>query len=651
MKKSHTYLLVGIVVILSLFVVSYATANKKPASRLAMEYAEKIIREKKPSPPEAARFYAFVAGVYADAHGEAGASAALFADAKIIGDIYPDKATDSLAVMTKIAHGERNWGIIPASFVGSRTAPLTITKYEERDKNDTFHTLKWDRKIPEGAEHWYKRDKDPAAPMAGEWTRWNIDASPMIPPPYDYMGTEYKADLTATKDAVAHIDDAKRALVNFWGGTPGTETPSGIWQERLWATTRADKLSDSEYAYAQKVLAESLADSFMECWKVKYTYWATRPDMADPTLVTPVMPNPPFPSYPSGHSTISATAAAVLSELFPEKKDIYWNDAAAARDSRLNAGIHFPHDNDEGFILGRKVGERIGTLLKLSPLRGQMPNVVKMQAEPRKASYEKGNHLYALSQNDGSAFFIATDAPLLGRTEKGWLLKEISKDDFWDPRICATMPTVILPGGNILVRETKVSPDKNGALVGHTSFVYFDAISHALTSMFPGVQVLGDLYLTTGGSPLVFINDKGIPKSMTVDPAREFMNPTSLGRELKIGDSVTTCDHTACINSKDGSLVLRGDTLEGYTIDAQIKKQNDMHAREKAFLSMLGTPIVGRKASLVGESRGSEYYEVTNPLDAYDFSYYSKMNNEITALFKSDMKAHAFHYTIGIGGN
>jgi hypothetical protein len=116
------------------------------------------------------------------------------------------------------------------------------------------------------------------------------------------------------------------------------------------------------------ILAQTLADAFMECWEIKYTYWTKRPDMEDPSIPV-AMQNPNFPSYTSGHSTISRAAAEALGVLFPEKREIFIKDAEDARDSRLYAGIHFSYDNNQGFILGQKIGEYIVKKESLTSLK------------------------------------------------------------------------------------------------------------------------------------------------------------------------------------------------------------------------------------------------------------------------------------------
>jgi hypothetical protein len=173
-----------------------------------------------------------------------------------------------------------------------------------------------------------------------------------------------KKSLTEVKFAASSRTSEQEAAINFWGGVPGTEAPAGIWQNRMYDVTQGVHFSNTQYAYAQMVLAQSVADSFMECWKIKYKYWTKRPNMVDSTIDV-AMDNPHFPSYVSGHSTISWTAAEVLTAMFPSYENIWFGDAKEAQNSRLWAGIHFSHDNEEGADLGRKIGNLV--VLKLHP--------------------------------------------------------------------------------------------------------------------------------------------------------------------------------------------------------------------------------------------------------------------------------------------
>lgn len=293
-------------------------------SRKMMILAEQIVREKKPTPPQSSRFYAIVAKEY-------------YTTIYITNKEYKYSTISLESILKKIV------------------------------KQDSQEILAGER--PVGVPYWVS-DKKPFSPNAGKLERFVIDSgfSYNVPKPPLYGGDEFKKALLKVKEASDNRTLEQGAAINFWGGIPGTEAPAGIWQNRLYEVTKKYKLSDKEYAYAQMILAESVADSFMECWKVKYTYWTKRPDMTDTTIVT-AMPNPPFPGYVSGHSTISFTAATVLGVLFPKDKEIFLSDAEEAKNSRLWAGIHFPYDNEEGEKLGKAVGEFVVKKLALKPIK------------------------------------------------------------------------------------------------------------------------------------------------------------------------------------------------------------------------------------------------------------------------------------------
>src|SRR5437773_7942777 len=114
-------------------------------------------------------------------------------------------------------------------------------------------------------------------------------------------------------------------------------------------------LSAVEAARAQAFLDVAMADAFIECWACKFKYWIARPFQRIPGLVT-VITTPNFPTYTSGHSTISAAAAAVMGEVFPAERDYFIQQSEEAAMSRLYGGIHFRHDNEEGTRVGIEIG-------------------------------------------------------------------------------------------------------------------------------------------------------------------------------------------------------------------------------------------------------------------------------------------------------
>lgn len=326
-----------------------------PASRRWMDYTQSLVREIEPPPTTAARLYAYVATAYGDVRERASEAQANQAAGEMLDRLLPQ-----FADRTAVVEGKR------APLTGEARA--VVDRLIDRIEHDGFANTASPQPQPRGEGFW-AADFKPATPAAGTWRRWIVgDARFEVPPPTPYGSDAYATELQAVRDAVLRRDARWSTAVNFWGGVPGTETPAGIWLNRLWTEAGPElRRNDKDYARVQSILARTLADAFIETWNVKYTYWTARPNMIDGSLDLS-MPNPPFPGYVSGHSTISSAAATVLGALLPGKADLFMKNAAEARDSRLYAGIHFPSDNEQGFALGIKVGEAVIDRLELDPV-------------------------------------------------------------------------------------------------------------------------------------------------------------------------------------------------------------------------------------------------------------------------------------------
>ena len=128
-----------------------------------------------------------------------------------------------------------------------------------------------------------------------------------------------------------------------------------------------------------------LMDAFICCWDEKYRSDRIRPETAIRKLIDPqwepFLQTPPFPEYPSGHSTISATSATILTHFFgdhfsytdsvevsyglPAKSFTSFHKASEeAAISRFYGGIHFMDAVNNGREQGLKVGEWVLDKLK-----------------------------------------------------------------------------------------------------------------------------------------------------------------------------------------------------------------------------------------------------------------------------------------------
>jgi acid phosphatase (class A) len=82
-------------------------------------------------------------------------------------------------------------------------------------------------------------------------------------------------------------------------------------------------------------------------------------------------------SYPSGHAASAFTLAALLGEIFPDKKEALLEQAAEIAENRVIGGVHYPSDIAAGKQLGLAIAQ---TLLanpdfqkKLAAVKAQAP--------------------------------------------------------------------------------------------------------------------------------------------------------------------------------------------------------------------------------------------------------------------------------------
>lgn len=251
--------------------------------------------------------------------------------------------------------------------------------------------------LPSGPGAWVPTPPGFLYPLEPYWGTLRplvaADADCPIPPPVPYdetPGSAFHAEAMAVADTVANLTDDQFETALYWRDRPSTSfTPIGHWT-RIAAgvieegDSAGEALSLVDAATTYVVLGVAGYDAFIANWTQKYGTNVLRPitylqATFDPTWRSPVT-TPPFPTYPSGHSTGSATAATVLTELLGERS--FTDDAgdfkrieprrypsftAAAEEasiSRLYGGIHFPMDltagQQQGACIGSVVLERLG---------------------------------------------------------------------------------------------------------------------------------------------------------------------------------------------------------------------------------------------------------------------------------------------------
>ncbi|MCC9166990.1 vanadium-dependent haloperoxidase [Pontibacter harenae] len=154
-------------------------------------------------------------------------------------------------------------------------------------------------------------------------------------------------------------------------------SPGAHWLGITGIACRKDNVSFEKAMRVNTVVSVALMDGFMACWDEKFRSNRIRPETAirkhiDPNW-KPLLQTPPFPEYLSGHSTISAAAAVVLTHYFgddfayedtvemryglPARKFTSFHQAAEeAAISRFYGGIHYKDAIENGLTQGLQVG-------------------------------------------------------------------------------------------------------------------------------------------------------------------------------------------------------------------------------------------------------------------------------------------------------
>jgi hypothetical protein len=221
---------------------------------------------------------------------------------------------------------------------------------------------------------------------------------PALPPVYSLDSTSlfYKS-LREVYDINKNLTEEEMEIARYWDDNPfviehsghmmfGNKkiTPGGHWMGICAIASKQSGADAVKTARAYALTALALYESFISCWDEKYRSSYIRPvtavnEIFDPSWM-PFLQTPPFPEYTSGHSTITACAATVLTNIygdnfaFQDTSDLryigmqrHFNSfdeaAAEASISRVYGGIHYRFSVDIGAAQGKKLGKYINEKL------------------------------------------------------------------------------------------------------------------------------------------------------------------------------------------------------------------------------------------------------------------------------------------------
>ena len=222
---------------------------------------------------------------------------------------------------------------------------------------------------------------------------------PPDPPVYSEVKTSrFWKETQEVFDISRKLTEEQENIITFWDDNPFVSrhkghlmfqdrkmTPGGHWLAiaQLCLKEKKADFYTSLKTYALTALA--LHEGFISCWDEKYHSASVRPETVIAAKIDkqwhPYLVTPAFPSYTSGHSTISATAGEILTDLFGEnfkfrdttEKEFnlpvrsfssFRQATLEASGSRLFAGIHFRSDCEQGNLQGIKVGQLVLRKLK-----------------------------------------------------------------------------------------------------------------------------------------------------------------------------------------------------------------------------------------------------------------------------------------------
>jgi hypothetical protein len=253
--------------------------------------------------------------------------------------------------------------------------------------------------VTSDAASWQPTPPDYMDAVESNWgtlRSFTMDSSSLFRPEkplkFDTLASsEYYKEAMIVYNAVNKLSTSDTSIARYWDCNPNVSftsghityfqqqvSPGGHWMNIAASVAEKEHLDLIKTAEVMSKVAISLADAFISCWEAKYMYKTVRPETYINRYIDkewkPFIQTPPFPEYPSGHSTISASAATMLTSLFgenyvftdssevpfgrPARQFTSFAEAAGeASISRLYGGIHYLKTLNLSAASGKRIGE------------------------------------------------------------------------------------------------------------------------------------------------------------------------------------------------------------------------------------------------------------------------------------------------------
>ncbi len=190
--------------------------------------------------------------------------------------------------------------------------------------------------------------------QAGTWKTWVLKSGSQFraAAPPDEAAT--KKEIAQLMDMAAKRDDAALQQIAYWNSGPAAYRWNQI---AINAMLKRGLPANTAFRHLA-LLHVAIYDATVAAWDSKYTFNRPRPSELEAGLTT-VIPNPSSPAYPSEYAVTAGAASAVLAWLFPDATQSFKDQAQAAVNSRLMAGVEYPSDVEAGLKLGEQVAQLV----------------------------------------------------------------------------------------------------------------------------------------------------------------------------------------------------------------------------------------------------------------------------------------------------
>lgn len=224
---------------------------------------------------------------------------------------------------------------------------------------------------------------------------------PPPPPPFNVKdkNSKFYRETISLKNAGDSLTDEQKHIAMFWDDlgskviveghvmfTAKKFTPTGHWMNIVGIAAEKAKADYATTVYAYTKTAIAMFDAFIQCWDEKFRSNYIRPETAINKYIDaewrPYLQTPPFPEYTCGHSTVSASAAEALTNVFGDnfaytdtselefgiksRSFKSFRDAAIENNwARFYGGIHFHNSCIISTAYGKKVGNAVNERLNV----------------------------------------------------------------------------------------------------------------------------------------------------------------------------------------------------------------------------------------------------------------------------------------------